>query len=178
MNKKFSSASSLQKHCSNNCAHEPKHTRHTSFGSSTRIRRRRCTRRTSPRSRRRRTRARIRRHQGKVRTRQPCRITRMNNHTFIAKEIRASGCSAQIQLLIYRLERRASDIPMLASQIASLARLRGDVLAWVVLAAVGWVEMAHCCCAVSVRGHGQVVDVVDEGPVRGFGREAGEVYGE
>lgn len=102
----------------------------------------------------------------------------MNNHTLVPKEIPASRRSAQIQIQITRLEACTGDIPMLAGQIPSLTGLRSYVLARVVFAAVSGVQVPEGGRAVSVGGNGHVVDVVDEGSVGCFGREAAEVYGE
>jgi hypothetical protein len=80
---------SLQHQGSKDYARNHKHTWNTLLHRSTRIRRwrgRRSSCRPGSRGR-----SRIRRHQRKVRTRQPCRITRMNDHTLVTKEVRAAG---------------------------------------------------------------------------------------
>lgn len=64
---------------------------------------------------------------------------------------------------------------MLAGQVARLARLGRCRCAGIVLSAVCRVEMAHCAGAVAVSWDGKGVDVVDEGAVRGFAGEVGEV---
>jgi hypothetical protein len=160
---------SLQHQGSKDYARNHKHTWNTLLHRSTRIRRwrgRRSSCRPGSRGR-----SRIRRHQRKVRTRQPCRITRMNDHTLV------TGGGTQLQL-IRNLELRTRNIAMLAGEIACWARLGSNVLARMVFAAVSGIEMSHGGCAVPVRGDGEVVHVVDEGPVEGVGREAREIHGE
>jgi hypothetical protein len=89
----------------------------------------------------------------------------MNNNTLVAKIVRASWRSRQIQFKIISLEHGAGNVSMLPGKIAGLACLRLSVFARMIFATVGRVEMAHCHGAVSVCGDGEVVDVVDEGTV-------------
>ena len=91
----------------------------------------------------------------------------MHNQTLIPKEIRTPGRSTQVQLLITSHQFRPRDIPMFTRQIARLAGLGREHFAGMVFAAVCWVEVAEGCGAVAVGGHGERVDVVDEGAVKG-----------
>lgn len=101
----------------------------------------------------------------------------MDHHTLIPKERGRRRVSTEILVRVLRDESSRSDIAVLAREVANLAGgWRGDV-AGIVLAAVGWVEVAHGGGAVAVRWDGCGVDVVDERAVGAFGGEAGEVYG-
>lgn len=170
-------------------SHQPSSAPASNLGSTTRIRGRRAHRRAAGRrpiattirtighhSTITRTSATTNHHE--VRARNPCRILSVNNHTLIAKESRATGISAQERISILRHECRCRNIAMLAREVANLAGGGCADVAWVVLAAVGRVEVAHGGAAVAVGGDGEGVDVVDEGSVRGFGGEAGEVHGD
>ena len=62
--------------------------------------------------------------------------------------------------------RRRGDVAVLAGQVAGLAGLWRLDLARVQLAAVGGVQVRHGGGTVSVRGDGELVDVVDYGERR------------
>jgi len=104
-------------------------------------------------------------HHHEVRTSDPRRITGVNNDRLVAKETLTPHLGRQERIRVISHKVRNANFAVLASKIADLASARVGCVAGVVLAAVRRVQVAHRGAAVAILGHGEVVDVVDEGSV-------------
>ena len=99
----------------------------------------------------------------------------MNDNALVTKESRRARIGAQEVIGVVSQERVLHNHAILSGQIANLAAREVGGVARVVLAAVGGVEVADGGAAVAVGGHGELVDVVEEGPEGGGVGEAAEV---
>ena len=99
----------------------------------------------------------------------------VNHNALIAKECRRRRIGAQECIRVLHDEIGGGNVAVFARKVANLAGLWGRDVARVVFTAVGRVQMTHGRGTVAVGRDGELVDMVDERTVLGFGGEAGEV---
>lgn len=105
-------------------------------------------------------------------------VAAVDDDRLVTKVVWRAGVGGEIELGVACDKRSCGNVSVLASQVTGLACLGCSYLAWVVLAAVGGVEVTKGGGAVAIGWDWEVVDVVDEWTVGGFGWEASEVDGE